>query len=668
MNITQLARQVRMSTKELRQALPLIGFDLGGRAIKVDSKVAQAIIYKLNNKAVRDKVHHEIEAIENNNLKEEPKPDELEQVSGSRVLKIDSEIVVKDLAKKIGVDVTKLVVELMKQGIMASLNDRIDFDTACIVAEDFGFKVEMNDKDTIDEDNTNKFKGLLSEQDSKNSIHRPPIVVVMGHVDHGKTKLLDTIRQTNVVDEESGGITQHIGAYQVEKEGQKITFIDTPGHEAFSMMRSRGAKIADLAILVVAADDGVQPQTIEAISHIRNANLPFIVAVNKIDKPEANQDKVKSELAELGLTSEDWGGKTIIVPISAKSGENIHSLLESLLLIYEMEKENITADKSGLPIGVVIESHIDKGVGSVATVLVMNGTLKKGLSVSIGGSLGKLRVMKDWKGEEIKEASPATPVAVLGLGGVPQVGEILKGLGSTAEIRHARRVKKSKTIVIEKQGIKSSIKNNDGVEFINLMIKADVLGSLEALDESFEKIENQGIKINVVSRGLGNINESDVLRAEDTNSLLLGFSIRTSPESEVIARSKGITLKVFDIIYDLLDFVASEATSKLSPVINRINLGELKVLKLFRVEDKFIVLGGAVVLGKIKKESKFEWLSQGKVKAHGNIQELQSGKEEVSEVVEGQQAGLRVDNIGDIQPGDMLNFFEEQEKIKKIIS
>ena len=694
MNFTELARQVHIPTKDLRLMLPEMGFDIGGRAIKVDNKVAQEVIRILSSKAQREKyisfVKQVREAEEPTGKKnkrssavkkakdaqQEAAAPEAEAPTPEDEIKIPSQVVVKDLAGLLKVDVTKLVVELMRQGVMASLNDKIDFETASIVAEDFGFKAHLN----IDQTDTDVIQESIAEvigEESDSFEPRPPVVVVMGHVDHGKTRLLDAIRQTNIVDEESGGITQHIGAYQVEvviekqknnkskkqeTEKQKITFIDTPGHEAFSLMRSRGARVADLAILVVAADDGVQPQTIEAVSHIKKAELPFLVAINKIDKDAANIDNVKSGLAEIGITPEDWSGDVMMVPISAKEGLHIQDLLESLLLLYEVNKENIKADPQGIIAGTIIESHIDKGSGPVATVLVKNGTLEQGQSVLVGDIPGKIRSMKDWQGYELKKAPPSTPVAILGLKSVPPVGYILKEVDSQ-ELKKTSREHKKKTSALSLRN--RFISESDGEKF-NLIIKADVLGSLEALQESLSKLNSQDIALNIVSQGLGYITETDILNAEASQAYVLGFNAYPTPEAQELARTKGITTKSFEIIYDYLDFVAQEASKKLSPEVIRHELGRFKLIKIFRQEKDFVIAGGKVLTGEILDKSKVD-IYRGKQKlGTGQIDELQAGKEPVNQVVEGQEAGLKLIGLADIAAGDELVIFQEEEKIRTI--
>lgn len=669
MNVTELARQVRLSTKELRLVLPEIGFDIGQRAIKVDAKVAQEVIRRLGNKAEREKYLQAIQEEQPDNVVDETdsKADEEESKKSSNEIKIPSQVVVKELAALMNVDVTKLVVELMKQGVMASLNDRIDYETASIVAEDFGFKASLALELNKEEGEVRNLTDVVGDQ-IETGKSRPPVIVVMGHVDHGKTKLLDAIRETNIVDQESGGITQHIGAYQVEVEPQDkkgkqvLTFIDTPGHEAFSLMRSRGAQIADMAILVVAADDGVQPQTIEAVSHIRKAELPFIVAINKIDKQEANQDNVKSGLAEIGITPEDWGGDIMMVPISAKQRINIQDLLESLLLLYEVEKDKIKANPDGLVAGTIIESHVNKGSGPVATVLVQNGTLKQGYSVLVGDVPGRIRSMTNWQGQVVKTAPPSMPVAILGLKSAPQVGDILEGV-AREDIRKTSRQLKRK---ISAANIKDKVISETEGEKFNLIIKADVLGSLEALQESLFKLNSQGISVNIISQGLGYITETDVLQAQACEAYVLGFNSYATPEAEELARTKGVIVKSFDIIYDYLDFVAKEAAKKLSPEVTKKETGRLKVLKIFRTEKNHVIVGVKVVSGEVFNKTKIEHYKNKQRMGQGTIDELQSGKEQVNQVVEGQEAGLKITGLHDPQPGDELVNFQEETKEKKI--
>ena len=638
----------------------------------MDARIANAVIQKLNSKSKRDKVLREVFGSKEENETEQKKSGETETKEGE--IKIPSRIVVKDLAKKMGIDVTKLVVELMRQGVMGSLNDTIDFETASIVAQDFGFSVLHDTKEEDDIEEVSDAERILQDVVKESSTPRPPVIVVMGHVDHGKTKLLDTIRVTDVTAGEKGGITQHIGAYQVEVNKtealknvptNKLTFIDTPGHEAFSLMRSRGARIADLAILVVAADDGVQPQTIEAISHIKKAELPFVVAINKVDKPEANPDKIRSELAELGLNPEEWGGDTVMVEISALKRKNIDLLLESLLLVYELHKDEIKADPDGPVVGTIIESHVNKGAGAIATVLVQNGTMRIGDSVSVGNIIGKIRSMKDWDGNPVSEATPSMPVAILGLKGAPSVGEILRvGLQGRSAKKVARKSRKKSGI--NKLLSRGDVKDDDSEVVLSLIIKADVLGSLEALQESMDKLDLNGSRISIVSQGLGYITEVDVLRAVDTGAIILGFNAQATHEAEVLARTHDIDIKTFEIIYDFLDYVNEKVSERLSPEILRTDIGRFKVIKVFRQDKDGIILGGKVISGELPETAQLELRRDKSVLGRGEIVELQSGKEKVTIVAEGQEAGLHVSGFEEVEEGDELIIFSETKKTRDI--
>jgi len=469
MNVTELARRLKIPTSELKELLPRLGFDIGKKAIKVDDKSAYMII---------DKIRDNPDIVEDFRKENMPEAEEITEgiTPDSPEIEIPSIITVRDFAELLEKPVASIIQELMKNGILANLNEQIDYETANIIAEDFGFVTKAKNEIQDNKQNDENIEEMISKA-SDNPQVRPPIVVVMGHVDHGKTQLLDTIRKSNVVAKESGGITQHIGAYQITKNDKKITFIDTPGHEAFTAMRSRGARVADIAILIIAADDGIKPQTEEVIKIIDNAKLPFIVAINKIDKPEADIEKVKNQLAQKDLLPEDWGGKVITVPISAKNGEGIDDLLEHLLLLADVEKENIQADPNQPAIGTIIESHIDKGEGPVATVIIKSGTLKNNDSVQVGQVVGKIKFMKDHAGKIIKEASPSTPVKILGLKNIPAVGDILQTLKADASLKKMmKKINSQKKLYQDKQNwqqIKNDDKKDEDEKKVNIILKAD---------------------------------------------------------------------------------------------------------------------------------------------------------------------------------------------------
>jgi len=579
----------------------------------------------------------------------------------SKELSIAETIVVKDLAEKMKLPVAKLMAELMKNGIMVSLNERIDFDTATIIAEDLGFKVTRSNEEILEEQSKReKLKILLTNRPEHQQEIKAPVVVVMGHVDHGKTKLLDAIRETNIVDQEAGGITQHIGAYQVRKKDRLITFLDTPGHEAFKAMRSRGGQIADIAVLVVAADDGLQPQTLESISVIQKEKLPYIVAINKIDKEGADVDRVKQGLSEINMIPEDWGGKTICQPISAKFKKNISELLDTIILVADMEE--LKADPSGDAVGTIIESHVDKSAGPVATVLVQAGILKIGDMFLVGSVPGKIKIMQDWKGQAMPTAGPATPVKILGLKQLPSIGEILEVITDKKQykVRLKEMSSQSKAMRNSSSINKNSDKeNNENAVNLNLIIKSDVLGSAEAIEESLSKINVPNTNIQILKKGLGQITEDDVLNAAATNALIIGFHIKENKNLKSLADEKHVTILHFDIIYKLLEEVEKILKSiKGKKTIHKF-LGKMQVLAIFKSTKNSMIVGGKITAGKITKKSKIKVLKNGQVEALGELLSLQSAKEAVSEVVEGNEAGLEYKGEPIIAIGDTLEFFEE---------
>lgn len=655
MNISELARQLKISTQELKDKLPRLGFDIGQKAIKVDNRLAQRIIKEWPK--LKEQLREEEMA-----KREAEKMEEIKKEKG--LVKLPNILTVKEFSSRLGLPVNKVIGELMKNGIIASLNERIDRETASIVAEDLGFTVEAEGTEEVMEKELSgheKIKQVL-ERDKDKSLPRPPVVVIMGHVDHGKTKLLDTIRESNVVDQEAGGITQHIGAYQVEKNGQAITFIDTPGHEAFTAIRSRGAKVADIAILIVAADDSIKPQTIEAIRIIQSVKLPMIVAINKIDKPEANLEKVKQDLAQQNLLPEDWGGKTICVPISAKTGQGIDDLLAMILLVADLEKDKIKANPNQKAMGTIIESNIDKGEGPVATVLIQNGTLKAGDYIIIDESFyGKVRTMKNFLNQEVKTAPPSMPVKIIGLKKAPQVGDIVE---ATNELKASQ--KRIKPARINQQMPLASIngeeKEEAGVKSINLIIKADTLSSAEAIGESLEKINlPEDFKIKIVSKGLGNVTEVDILKGEATEAMVLAFHVKAAPGAEDLAREKKVSLKFYTIIYKLIEDIEEIINQLLEPEIRIMETAKLKILAVFKTDRDGMIVGGKVLSGKITPDNKIRVIKNGQKAAEGKILKLQINKQDVNEAVEGQEAGIQYEGKPIINQGDILEFYKEEK-------
>lgn len=655
MNITELARILKITTQELRDKLPLIGFDIGQKAIKIDNSTAQKIIREWPILIKQLVARQQAE-----------KKQETEIFSGiaeKKEIKIQKFVTVRDFSAITGFPVNKILSELMKNGIFSSLNEKIDFDTAAIIGQDLGLNIVSCEEAEEDDKNiSDTLRQILSQNEQENLTNRAPIIVVMGHVDHGKTKLLDAIRQTDVVAGETGGITQHIGAYQITHKQKPITFIDTPGHEAFTAMRNRGARIADIAILVVAADDGVKPQTVEAFRIIEAAKIPFVVAINKIDKPEANIDMAKRELGEqLNIIPEDWGGKTVCMPISAKNNTGISELLDMLLLTAEMEEKNIKADPGAEASGTIIESHIDRGQGPVATVLIQNGTLKIGDPMIFNGlSYGKVRALEDCAGKNVKSADPSMPVKIIGLKMAPEIGDIMR-IGQGEKIKTNKNFARAKDIVKpteEKKEI-SEAKN------INLIIKSDVLGSGEAIEGSLAKIDFEEIKINIISKGLGNINEGDIERAQSNKADILGFNVKITPLAQKLAREKKIAVKTYGIIYELINDIKAQAGGLVEQKMQRADLGRMKTLAVFRTEKSSQIVGGRVIDGKIEADSMVEVFRGKEIIAEGKLAELQIAKQNVKSVETNQECGINFEGKPAIQAGDILQFYK-MEKIKKI--
>lgn len=656
MNVTELARQLKTTTDELFDKLPELGFDIGRRAIKVDDKIARQIIGVWNKNIKKEKEISEMAEIRGESTTEEDQ--EEEQLI--KEIKVPPIITVREFANILDLPINQVLSELMKNGVLTSMNERIDFDTAMIVGEELGFKI-------IEDKNKKEDQSVLKSQDklqniltieNKNTKSRPPVVVVMGHVDHGKTRILDAIRKTDVISGESGGITQHIGAYQVHKNDKLITFIDTPGHEAFTAMRSRGARVADIAILVIAADDSIQPQTKEAIKIIQDAKLPFIVAINKIDKPEADIEQVKKDLSSINLLPEDWGGTIITVPVSAKAETGIDDLIEHILLVAEMEKENIIADPNRSAIGTIIESHVDKGEGSVATILVQAGTLKTGDSLALNNDLcGKIRALKDYKGKNVKQAEPGTPVKILGLKIAPEVGSILEVPEDVKSLN--KNIKHQKNKQERDFSTQTQAKEDDQAQYINLIIKADVLGSVEAIIESLAKKETQDIKIKITGKGLGVITEADVLKAEATSSKILGFHVKPTTNVAELARTKDVEIKFYEVIYHLVEEIEKEIASMKKEEITRKLIGKLEILKVFRKETKNMIVGGQVIDGGLCVCDTVIVTRDGQAITSGKVNRLECSKQQVEKIASGQECGINFEGNPVIEVGDVLEFYQE---------
>lgn len=595
-----------------------------------------------------------------------------------KAISLPERISIRNLAVKLEKPVTEVIAKLMMNGILSSQNEEVDFDTAAIIASEFGFEATQSD-DAGSDDGVNIESLLTVDKDRAQA--RPPVVVVMGHVDHGKTKLLDAIRETNVMGSEAGGITQHIGAYQAKEKDRLVTLIDTPGHAAFTAMRSRGAKVADVAVLVVAADDGVQPQTEEAIRIIKAAGLPMVVAISKIDKPEADVEKIKTQLAEHDLTPEDWGGKTIMVPISAQQKTNLSDLLDMILLVADLDKESIVADPDCPAVGTIIESHVDRGEGPVATVIIQNGTLRIGDVVKVGDVWGKIRGLKNDHGKSVPAAPPSMPVRVLGLKGAPVVGDILqvtddadvKGLKKKKQYRQDAHMQSNKAATsITKKQVTEEAEAALGAEtviekkFLKLVIKSDTLGSLEAIKSTLDRFQHDEVGVTIVSQGLGNITEADVLAAETNGALLRGFNVRITPSAEKVAKGKDIEIKNYTVIYDLVDEVREVLESMLSPEILYEVTGSVNILAIFRTTKKEMIVGGKVesgeaILGAVARVRRGD-----QILGDGKITALQSNKVDAKKVGAGRECGMKFVGPVTIQQGDRIEFVKRKEILKKL--
>ncbi|KKC29594.1 MAG: translation initiation factor IF-2 [Caldanaerobacter subterraneus] len=578
-----------------------------------------------------------------------------------KIITIPEFLTVKELAEKMKVNPTEIIKKLIAQGIMVTVNQQIDFETASKIAEEYGFLVDKEEvKDELEaifEDTPDR------EEDLK---PRPPIVTVMGHVDHGKTSLLDAIRKTNVTMKEMGGITQHIGASVVEINDKKVVFLDTPGHEAFTAMRARGASVTDIVVLVVAADDGVMPQTIEAINHVKAANVPLIVAINKIDLPTANPDRVKTELSELGLVPEEWGGNTICVPVSAKKNIGIDDLLEMILLVAEMEDLKANPNKPAR--GTVIEAKLEKGKGPVATVIVQNGTLQVGDAVIAGTTYGKVRAMFDDKGRKIKKAGPSMPVEILGFSEVPEAGDkfvVVENEKKARELAEKRREVQRELELKKKQ--KVSLEDlfrqiQEGtVKELNVIIKADVQGSVEALRKSLEELSNEEVRIRVIHGAVGAITETDVMLASASNAIIIGFNVRPETNAKALAEKEKVEIKLYRIIYDAIEDVKAAMKGMLEPKYKEVELGRAEVRAVFKIPGVGNVAGCYVLNGKITRNADVRIVRDGIVIYEGKIASLKRFKDDVREVQQGFECGIGIEKFNDIKEGDIIEAYTMEE-------
>ena len=576
-------------------------------------------------------------------------------------VQIPDEITVGELATRLKATASDVIKKLMSLGVMASVSQVIDFDTASVVAEEMGAKVEKEVVVTIEE-------RLFDEVEDtrENTRERPPVVVVMGHVDHGKTSLLDAIRKTHVTQGEAGGITQHIGAYQVVAGGKKITFLDTPGHEAFTSMRQRGAMITDIAILVVAADDGIMPQTIESINHAKAANIPIIVAINKMDKPTANPEKVKQGLTEYGLVPEEWGGDTICVPISAHTGMGIDELLEMVNLTSEVSE--LKANPNRRAKGAVIEARLDKGLGPVATILVQNGTLHKGDVLIAGTAVGRVRVMKNDKGQRVEEAGPSTPVEITGLTEVPAAGDLFDAV---EDEKLARELAEKRATAIKEERFNSYQKvtldnlfsqiAQGEMKELPIIVKADVQGSAEAVKQSLEKISNDEVRVKVIHAAVGAINKSDVMLASASNAIIIGFNVRPDATAKRDAEQNNVELRLYRVIYDAINDVKDAMKGMLAPKFREVELGQAEVRSVYKISSVGTIAGCYVKSGKVARNAKIRLVRDGIVITEDEIASLRRFKDDVKEVAQNFECGIGLEKYQDIKEGDIFESFIIEE-------
>jgi translation initiation factor IF-2 len=590
------------------------------------------------------------------------------------VIELPQTLTVRELARALRMSPIDVIKELMANGIVASINQEIDYDTAQIVASELGFEtapLRVEEPEAVEEEKKEETRTLwqkLAEGESAEDLKpRPPVVTVLGHVDHGKTTLLDAIREAHVVESESGGITQHIGAYQVEQDGRKITFLDTPGHEAFTAMRARGAQVTDLAVLVVAADDGVMPQTREAIDHARAAGVPILVALNKMDKPTAQPERVKQQLSDVGLTVEDWGGDVICVPVSAKQKKGIEELLENILLVTDVADLRSNPDRPA--VGTVVESQLDRYRGPMATLLIQGGTLHVGDALVVGAISGRIRAMLNERGESVDEALPSTPVQVMGLSDVPKAGDVFEVVESErkarsiaeerAERRRQAQAQPARARALTLDEVFSRFQAGEVLE-LNVIFKADVQGSIEPIVNSLEKLGSEELKVTILHQGIGNITESDVMLASASDAIVIGFNVDTDEAARRMAAQEGVDIRQYDIIYKLIDDIDLALRGMLEPVYEDVVIGHADVRAIFRIRRRGNVAGCYITDGEVTRNALVRVLRNGDEVFDSSIDSLKRFQEDVSEVKAGFECGISVAGFDDFEEGDVLEFYQRQ--------
>ena len=680
LRVYELAKELNVSSKDLIEVLmDEFNVEVKNHMSVIEEEDAELIkellagnegkLVELTSKTIVDEyediLNKEVGKVKKHKKKRKGDESQDKKMVDVEVIEIGETITVKDLAEQINKPVNDVIKTLMFLGVMAAMNQEIDFETAKKVAEKYDIEAYVKEEDSTLEEHFEEDEEIEDE----NLESRPPIITVMGHVDHGKTSLLDAIRKAKVTDTEAGGITQHIGAYTVDIKGQKLTFLDTPGHEAFTAMRARGAQITDIVILVVAADDGIMPQTVEAINHCEAADVPMIVAINKIDREGANQDRIKQELTEHGLVVEDWGGDVIAVPVSAKQNLTIDTLLEMVVLTAEMLELKANPARKGK--GTVIEAKLDKGRGAVASLLVQNGTLHAGDSIIVGSTYGRIRAMFDDAGKKIKSAGPSIPVEVLGLSEVPAAGDrftVVKDEKTARQMAEARREKErqenfNSAHKVSLEDLYSQIKEGK-VKELSVIIKADVQGSIEAIRGSLEKLSTDDVKVRVIHGAVGAITETDITLASASNAIVIGFNVRPENSAVVLAERDGVEVKTYRIIYDAIEDVKSAMIGMLDPEYKEVVLGTAEIRNTFKISNVGTIAGGYVLTGKLTRNADVRLIRDNIVILDSKLASLKRFKDDVKEVNAGYECGFSLEKFNDIKEGDIIEAYT-MEAIKR---
>ncbi len=642
--VYQLAKELEMESHDVIEMLQELGMDVSSHMCTISDEEAETVLA----------LHLGIE-------EDEDAAQESTEAIDEEAIEVPKSMTVGEFAEVLGQQANNLIIELMNLNVMATINQNIDFDTMKKLADKHNVKIK---KEVLEVDTLYSQEDFIDEK--KDLLPRPPIVTVMGHVDHGKTTLLDAMRSTAITEEEAGGITQHIGASEVHVNGKKIVFLDTPGHESFTTLRARGAQITDIAILVVAADDSVMPQTIEAIDHAKAAGVPIIVAINKMDTPGANPDKVIKELSDHGILVEDWGGDVIAVKVSALKNEGVDELLEMILLVAEMEQLKANPNRKG--IGTVIEAELEKGRGPVASVIVNKGTMRVGDAVTVGKTSGRIRAMYNYKGKKIKKATPSTPIEIAGLSDVPQAGEkiyVTEDDQRARELADYRKLKMRNEKMKSKKHVSlddlfSQIKDGE-LKKLNIIIKADAHGSIEALKGSLNKISNDEVKINIIHANIGTISEADVALASASNAIIIGFNVRPLASVKSTATAEGVDIRTYRIIYNAINDVQDAMVGMLDPEFVEEVLGQAEVRDTFKVSNIGTIAGSYVIDGKITRNADARLLRNGVIVYEGAISSLKRFKDDAKEVVKGYECGIMLEKYDDIKEGDIIEAFHDKE-------